>query len=97
MFVHSSTAEGFGLVLVEAMICGKVVLSSDCPVGPTEILSKDNCGVLFKTKNVEELAEKLQKLLEEENLEIYQERIKKRIEEFKVENIMNEYDRLIGD
>lgn len=97
MFVHSSTAEGFGLVLVEAMICGKVVLSSDCPVGPTEILSKDNCGVLFKTKNVEELAKKLQKLLEEENLDLYQERIKRRIEEFKVENIMKEYERLIGD
>lgn len=96
MFVHSSVAEGMPTVLVEAMICGKVVLSSDCPTGPTEILSKDNCGVLFKTKNVEELAEKLQKLLEEENLDLYQERIKRRIEEFKVKNIMKEYEKIIN-
>lgn len=96
LFIHSSFYEGFGLVLVEAMICGKVVLSFDCPVGPTEILSKGNCGVLFKTGDKKDLAEKLLKLTNEE-LFLYQEKIKSRIEEFKMENVIKEYEKLIGE
>ncbi|WP_027128200.1 glycosyltransferase [Fusobacterium perfoetens] len=95
LFVHSSFYEGFGLVLVEAMICGKVVLSSDCPVGPKEILTKDSCGVLFKTSNIDDLSEKLESLLLKENLEVYQERIKNRIKEFSTEEIMKEYEKII--
>ena len=93
-FVHSSFYEGFGLVLVEAMICGKVVLSSDCPVGPKEILSKENCGVLFKTGDVIDLSKKLLELTSKD-LSLYQERIKNRIEEFKIEKIMKEYEKII--
>lgn len=95
-FVHSSFYEGLPTVLIEAMICGKVVLSSDCPVGPTEILSKDNCGVLFKTGDKKDLAEKLLKLTNED-LSLYQEKIKSRIEEFKMENVIKEYEKLIGE
>ena len=94
LFVHSSFYEGFGLVLVESMICGKVVLSSDCPVGPTEILSKENCGVLFKTGDKKDLAEKLLNLTNED-LSLYQEKIKSRIEEFKMENVIKEYEKII--
>ncbi len=94
LFVHSSFYEGFGLVLVEAMICGKVVLSSDCPVGPKEILSKENCGVLFKTGDVIDFSKKLLELANKD-LSLYQEKIKNRIEEFKIEKIMKEYEKII--
>ena len=94
LFVHSSFYEGLPTVLIEAMICGKVVLSSDCPTGPKEILSKENCGVLFKTGDQKDLAEKLLKLTNED-LFLYQERIKSRIEEFKIEKIMKEYEKII--
>ena len=94
LFVHSSFYEGLPTVLIEAMICGKVVLSSDCPTGPKEILSKENCGVLFKTGDKKDLAEKLLKLTSE-NLSLYQEKIKSRIEEFKIEKIMKEYEKII--
>ena len=94
LFVHSSFYEGLPTVLIEAMICGKVVLSSACPTGPKEILNKYECGVLFEVGDSEELAKKLLKLTNED-LTLYQKRIKDRIEEFKTENIMKEYDRII--
>lgn len=97
LFVHSSTAEGFGLVLVEAMCCEQVVLASDCPVGPKEILNKNNCRVLFKTKDTDDLVKKLVYLLLKENLEKYKERIKDRIKEFSTEEVMKEYEKIIDN
>ena len=39
-----------GFVLIEAMVSNTLVLSSDCPNGPKEILEKEN-GILFKNNS----------------------------------------------
>ena len=96
LFVHSSKFEGFGLVLVEAMILGKVVVSSDCPVGPREILEDGDSGLLFSVGNEMELSEKIITGLHDQELK---KNIKKnmdiRIIEFEIGKILEEFYEMI--
>lgn len=49
-FILSSLWEDPGFVIVESIFCNALVLSSDCPSGPKEILS-NNRGLLFKNND----------------------------------------------
>lgn len=97
-FVHSSKYEGFGLVLVEAAILNKLVISSNCPVGPTEILEKGRSGILFDVGNAEMLAEKLEKILSDKEVrKKYIENMDKRKYDFSKEKVIKEYEKLIDE
>lgn len=55
-FLLSSDYEGFGIVLVEAMILGCPIISTNCKVGPSDILEHGNLGLLTKVGDVNQFA-----------------------------------------
>ncbi|WP_029759268.1 MULTISPECIES: glycosyltransferase [Fusobacterium] len=93
LFVHSSKYEGFGLVLVEALILNKKVISSACPTGPKEILENGKIGNLYEVGDYEKLAYYIVESLKNDNID--EELIKKEIQKFNKEVVIKEYEKLI--
>jgi len=65
IFVSSSLWEGFGLSLIEAMILGKPVITTNVGIVP-EFIENNRTGIVINTKNSIELAEAIKKLLSSE-------------------------------
>ncbi|XQU73018.1 Glycosyltransferase [Cupriavidus sp. H18C2] len=56
LMAFSSKMEGLGNVLIEALTVGQVVVSSDCPVGPREMLDDGRAGLLVPVGDVPAMA-----------------------------------------
>ncbi|MEU6391704.1 glycosyltransferase family 4 protein [Streptomyces sp. NPDC046939] len=63
--VSASKAESFGLTLVEAMHCGVPVISTDCPIGPREIITDGTDGLLIPVDDEAALHTALAKLIDD--------------------------------
>ena len=95
-FVHSSHYEGLPTVVIEAMITNGLVISSDCPTGPREILEDGKSGILFPVGDKEKLSEEIYKILNDKNLaDKYREEAKRRIEDFSKEKIKEEVFKIL--
>jgi glycosyltransferase involved in cell wall biosynthesis len=68
IFALTSENESFGQVLVEAMACGVPPVSFACPYGPRDIITNGEDGWLVEPGDVNELALKINSLIEDEAL-----------------------------
>ena len=92
LFIFSSDFEGFGRVLVEALALKTPVVSTDCPSGPSEIMSGVLSDYLVPVGDVEALAIKIK-----EALDYYPDISEHIIDKFSDVNIANKYIKLIEE
>lgn len=93
VFVLSSSWEGFGNVIIEAMTCGVPVISTRCPAGPDEIIMDGKNGILVDVDNAEALSKAILRLLAD--VELRKKLIiegKARAKDFQVEKIISQYE-----
>ncbi|MER6694697.1 glycosyltransferase family 4 protein [Streptomyces minutiscleroticus] len=64
----ASDAESFGMTIVEAMRCGVPVVSTDCPLGPAEIIEDGVDGRLVPVRDPQALAAALIELIADDEL-----------------------------
>ena len=98
LFIHSSRYEGLPTVLLEALMMDKFIVSSNCPTGPTEILTKPKVGELFNVGDANQLAEKVLKVLYDKD---YQKELLKNIQlkkkEFELSEITEKFHKIIEE
>ena len=92
IYLMTSRFEGFGMVLIEAMSFGVPCISFDCPYGPSDIISDNVDGFIVENGNINEFANKLMYLIEDENRRLeFGSKALENIKRFDIENIANKW------
>ncbi len=98
IYVLSSRFEGFGLVITEAMACGVPPIAFDCPCGPKDIINNLKDGILVNSGDINELAEKICFLIENEEIrKDMGSYARKNAERFKIEHIAEQWKLLFEE
>ena len=66
---HSAKFEGLPTVMIESLIMGKLIVATDCPTGPREILDQGRAGLLTPVGDAAKLAESLHQVLTDNTLQ----------------------------
>ena len=82
VFVLSSLWEEVGFVMVEAALTNLFIISSNCPNGPTEFLSKGKHGILFENDKKGELSNSLIKYSNLKDINKHKFEIKKNTKQY---------------
>ncbi|RWX43912.1 Glycosyltransferase involved in cell wall bisynthesis [Candidatus Electrothrix aarhusensis] len=94
VFVLSSYVEGLPNVLVEAMMCGCSIVSTDCPTGPREVLQDGEFGTIVPMRAPEAMASAISHALESPSSnELFASAIKP----FMEENVLARHGQLLGE
>ena len=95
-FVSSSRYEGFANVISESLACGTPIVATDCPSAIREVIREGENGWFAKAENSESLANTLLKAIHESK-GIDRMEIRKRCHaRFSVEQILPQYEKILG-
>ncbi len=98
LYVLSSRFEGFGNTIVEAMAYRCPVVSFDCKVGPAEIITHNDDGLLVPDGDVEALGNEIARMLSSEDLRrALGERGRIRSQRYAVDRISSEWFELFAE
>ena len=76
------------MILLEAMACGLPAVAFTCPCGPRDIISNSKDGILANDGNIDELANSINQLIENEELrQAMGKQARTRAEQFSIERI----------
>lgn len=67
--VHSAKFEGLPTVLIEALMLDSLIVATDCPTGPREILANGRAGILVPVADADAMATALETLLTDFHLQ----------------------------
>lgn len=96
VFLLSSSWEGFGNVIAEALSVGLRVVSTDCPSGPREILADGKYGTLVPVEDAESMARAVADLIGT-TPDYTADQLQEHLEQFTFQNVGREYLKLIDD
>ena len=91
LLVLSSEYEGFGIVLVEALVLNTCAISTNCPFGPNEILSNDLNKYLVEVNNIDKLSLLIKNVYKKRYIINYN-----NIKKFNLEYVGGKYEKIIN-
>lgn len=95
VFAMASDFEGFSLVIAEALVLGKAIVSTRC-AGPIELLEGGKSGLLVECQNIGQIKGALKQLIIDKNMRVYYEnRAIERSKIFDKSKVMESINRLI--
>lgn len=98
LFVLSSHWEGFGNVLIEAMVCGTPVVSTDCNYGPREIITHEQDGILVPVGNISALSNAMLSVLKNKDFgRRLAENAREKVKQFDTKVITKKYEQLFEE
>lgn len=94
LMVVNSEYEGLNNMIIHALSCGTPVVSTNCPVGPSEILQNGKFGRLVNVSDIHEMKESI--ILEVNNPITSSENLVKRSLEFTIQKSVKKYEKLLS-
>ena len=98
-FILSSLWEEMGFVIIEAASCNTLIISSNCPNGPSEFLNNGEAGYLFNNNSVNDLVQNLIKFDRDEKSIKYNKILlaKKNVKKFTIFNHYKELKKILDN